>query len=164
MLFHVSIEADDPRRVATVLAEIFGGAAAPFPPVAEGSWVALAGDARGTMIEVYPRGTELHIGEGEADAFGIQGPRRLNGGVHVAMATELDIEQVFAIAGREHWPVKYCKRGGKFGVIELWVEGCQMVEVLTPEMQREYLASITIENWNRMLAAGPGAAVLADVA
>ena len=151
MLFHVSIEADDPRRVATVLAEVFGGAAAPFPPVAEGSWVALAGDDRGTMIEVYPRGTELHIGEGTADAFGIPGPRRHNSGVHLAMASELDIEQVFAIADREHWPTKYCKRGGKFGVIELWVEGCQMVEVLTEEMQREYQGAISIENWKRML-------------
>ena len=115
MLFHVSIEADDPRQVATVLAEIFGGAAAPFPPVAQGSWVALAGDDRGTMIEVYPRGTELHIGEGEADAFGIQGPLRRNAAVHLAMATDLDMERVFAIARREDWPVKYCKRGGKFG-------------------------------------------------
>ena len=163
MLFHVSIEADDPRRVATVLAEIFGGAAAPFPPVAVGSWVALAGDERGTMIEVYPRGTELHIGDGAADALGVQGARRRHGGVHLAMATELDIERIFAIAERELWPVKYCKRGGKFGVIELWVEGCQMVEVLTPEMQREYLDSITIDNWNRMLKAS-APAVLADVA
>ena len=29
MLFHVSLEADDPRHVAHVFAEIFGGAAAP---------------------------------------------------------------------------------------------------------------------------------------
>ena len=164
MLFHVSIEADDPQRVASVLAEIFGGAAAPFPPVAEGSWVALAGDDRGTMIEVYPRGTELHIGEGKADAFGISGSRRRHGAVHLAMATEMNLERVFAIARRENWPAKYCKRGGKFGVIELWVEGCQMVEVLTPEMQREYLDCITIDNWNRMLAAGPNAPALVDAA
>ena len=26
-----------------------------------------------------------------------------------------------------------------------------MVEVLTPEMQREYLATITVDNWKRML-------------
>jgi hypothetical protein len=163
MLFHVSIEANDPRRVATVLAELFGGAAAPFPPVAQGSWVALAGDDRGTMIEVYPRGTELHIAEGDGDAFGLQGPRRMNNGVHLAMATSMSQSQVFAIAMREGWPVKYCKRGGAFGVIEFWVEGCQMVEVLTPEMQREYLDTISIENWNRMLEAGRPP-VLADAA
>jgi hypothetical protein len=27
-------------------------------------------------------------------------------------------------------------------VIELWVEGCRMVEVLTPEMQAEYLGNL----------------------
>ena len=163
MLFHVSIEAADPRRVASVFAEILGGAAAPFPPVAEGSWVALAGDDRGTMIEVYPLGTELHIAEGNGDAFGIQGPRRQRSGVHIAMATELDMERVFSIAEREGWPVKYCRRGGTFGVIELWVEGFQMVEVLTPEMQREYLDSISIEKWNAMLEGAPPAG-LADAA
>ena len=163
MLFHVSIEANDPRRVATVLAEIFGGAAAPFPPVAEGSWVALAGDDRGTMIEVYPLGTELHIGEGESGAFGLQGARRANNGVHLAMATPLDLDRIFAIARREGWPVKYCRRGGVFGVIEVWIEGCQMIEVLTPEMQPEYLDSITIENWNRMLEASHPA-LLAEAA
>ena len=163
MLFHVSVEANDPRRVATVLAEIFGGAAAPFPPVAEGSWIALAGDDRGTAIEVYPRGTELHIAEGDGDAFGLQGPRRMNNGVHLAMATNMNLDQVFAIARREGWPVKYCRRGGQFGVIELWVEGCQMIEILTPQMQREYLDTISIDNWNRMLEAGRPQ-VLADAA
>ncbi len=163
MLFHVSIEADDPRHVATVLAEIFGGAAAPFPPVAHGSWVALAGDDRGTMIEVYPRGTELHIAEGGGDAFALQGPRRRNNAVHLAMATGFEMDRIFAIAEREGWPVKYCKRGGKFGVIELWIEGCQLVEVLTPAMQREYLDTVSIDNWNRMLEEGRRA-LLADAA
>lgn len=163
MLFHVSIEADDPRRVSTVLAEIFGGVAAPFPPVGEGSWVALAGDDRGTLIEVYPRGTELHIGEGDADAFGIQGPRQRNNAVHLAMATNFPLERIFAIGEREGWPVKYCKRGGQFGVIELWIDGCQMVEVLTPEMQREYRDSLTIDNWMEMVEARRPA-FLADAA
>ena len=151
MLYHVSIEADDPCQVAAVLAEIFGGFAAPFPSVIEGSWVALADDDRGTMIEVYPRGTELHQGEGADGAFGMLGAHRRHNPVHMAMATNLDIEQVYAIAEREGWPVKYCRRGDRFGVIELWIEDCQMVEVLTPEMQREYLATITVDNWKRML-------------
>jgi hypothetical protein len=151
MLFHISIEADEPRRVARVLAEMLEGSAAPFPPISEGSWVAIAGDDRGTMIEVYPRGTELHIAEGQEGAFGLQGPRRRNTGVHFAMATRRDVDQVFSIAHRENWPVKYCRRGGAFDVIELWIEGCQMIEVLTPEMQAEYLEAISIENWNAML-------------
>ena len=59
MLFHLSIDADDPRNVANVIAELWGGHAFPFPPVLTGSWVAMAGDDRGTTVEVYPRGAEI---------------------------------------------------------------------------------------------------------
>lgn len=153
MLFHLSIEADDPRRVAHVLAEIWGGEAAPFPPVATGSWVALAGDERGTIVEVYPRGTELHEAAGDADATGVAGPARRHNATHFAMATALDVNAVLGLAKREGWPAKVCSRSGKFGVIELWVEGCQLVEILTPAMQRQYLDTVTIANWWAMLAA-----------
>ena len=44
-------------------------------------------------------------------------------------------------------------RAGLFGVIEVWIDGCQMIEVLTPEMQREYLDSVTVDKWSRMLEA-----------
>ena len=155
MLFHVSISAHDPRRVATVIAELWGGEAHVFPPVMEGSWVAMAGDDRCTTIEVYPIDTVLREGEGGSDAFGERTGQIGYTPTHAAIATNLDQDQILAIAKREGWSAKYCKRGGKFGVIELWIEGRQMMEVLTPEMQREYLDCVTIANWRRMLAAGP---------
>ena len=73
--------------------------------------------------------------------------------VSAAIATPLDRQAVLAIAAREGWPAKYRKRGGVFGVIELWIEGRQMMEILTPEMQAEYLAAMSIPNWRGMLAA-----------
>ena len=152
MLFHVSIEADDPKHVAEVIAQIWQGEALPFPAVIEGSWAALAGDDRGTLIEFYPRGTELHPTDG--DAIGLLSAHRRHNPTHMAIATSLDEEAVFAICKREGWEAKYCKRGGVFGVIEIFMEGFQMIEVLTPEMQREYLDAITIPNWKAMLAAG----------
>lgn len=139
MLYHISIDADDPQRVATVIAELWGGEVAPFPPVIAGSWVALAGDARGSLVEVYPRGTELEIAEGDADSFGLIGTPARRSATHFAMATAMDKAAVFAIAAREGWPAKYRKRGGMFGVVELWIEGWRMIEVLTPVMQAEYL-------------------------
>jgi hypothetical protein len=151
MLFHVSIEADDPQHVAEVIAEFWGGEALPFPSVIDGSWVALAGDERSTLVEVYPRGTELHPTAG--DAVGVLSAHRRHNPVHIAIATKLNSELVFAICKREGWEAKYCKRGGAFGVIEIFMEGCQMIEVLTPEMQQEYLDAITIPNWKAMLAA-----------
>jgi hypothetical protein len=151
MMFHVSIEADDPRRVAEIFAHILGGEALPFPPVTPGSWVALAGDDRGTMIEVYPRGTEIHAGPGAQGAVGVRVPPRRHNATHMAIATKLDMDEVIALCDRAGWPAQYCRRGGVFGVIEIFAEGCQMVEVLTEEMQREYLDAISIENWKRML-------------
>ena len=152
MLFLVSIEADDPKHVAEVLAEIWEGEALPFPAVIDGSWAALAGDDRSTMIEVYPRGTELHPTQG--DAIGVLSAHRRHNSTHMAIATNLPSEKIFAICVREGWEAKYCMRGGVLGVIEIFMEGCQMNEVLTSEMQREYLNAITNPNWKAMLAAG----------
>lgn len=152
MLFHVSIDADDPRHVAEVIAELWQGVATPFPPVIEGSWIAMAGDDRNTAIEVYPRGTELVEADGDADAFGMIGTNGSRSATHFAMATRLGLEEVLAIAMRERWPVKYRKRGGAFGVLELWVEGTRMIEVLTPEMQVEYAGTMTVEGWKGFLS------------
>lgn len=158
MLFHLSIDCREPERVAGVLAEMWGGAAMPFPPVAQGSWLAMAGDERSTLVEVYPRGTELHIAPGDADAVGLPGGAGGRSATHFAMATALDVPAILAIAEREGWPAKVCRRGNAFGVVEMWVEGDRMVEVLTPEMQAEYLAAVTIPAWQAMLAAGPAPA------
>lgn len=165
MLFHLSIDADDPRRVATVIAELWGGTATPFPPVIEGSWIAHAGDDRNTAVEVYPRGTEFREAEGDADAYGVRGGNGNRSATHFAMATPLNRETVFAIAGREGWLAKYRKRGDVFGVIELWVEGTRMIEVLTPEMQIEYLQAMTVEGWTGFLASvGQGEAAVPAMA
>jgi hypothetical protein len=150
MLFHLSIDARDPQRVAGVIVELFGsGKSAPFPPVAKGSWVALALDDRNTTVEVYPRGTVLQEVPGDADGVGLPDPARgrdFGVATHFAMATPLTQDQVLAIATREGWPAKYRKRGGAFGVIEMWLEGDRMVEVLTAEMQAEYLTALAPDN------------------
>lgn len=153
MLYHMSIAADEPRHVAEVIAEIWGGRAFPFPPVIAGSWMAMAGDDRRTTIEVYPRGTELREAPGDADSYGLLTGTGRFGPTHAAIGTPLETGAIMGIALREGWPAKYRKRGGVFGVIELWIEGCQMIEILTPEMQREYLDHVTIENWERYVAA-----------
>jgi hypothetical protein len=142
MLFHMSIAADDPKHVAEVIAEFWKGEARPFPPVSDNGWIALARDERGTAIEVYPQGTVLRESDGDVDAHGEASGSDLFTPTHGAIATELDRDRVLAIAAREGWPAKYRKRGGMFGVIELWIEGRQMMEILTPEMQTEYLSAM----------------------
>lgn len=152
MLFHMSIGADDPRRVAEVFAELWGGEAMPFPPVTEGCWVAFAGGGSCATLEVYPSDTVLREAEGDADAYGERTGTPIRSASHGAVATPLEPDAVLAIARREGWPAKYRRRGGVFGVIELWVEGHQMMEILTPEMQAEYRAGVNAANWRAMLA------------
>lgn len=149
MLFHLSIAAANPRQVAHVLAEIMGGRATPFPPVGEGSWVAHAGDDRNTLVEVYPRGTLLF--EGPDGAVGVPaGRREPRSAVHFALATPLDEAAIHAIGRREGWPCETYSRGGLFRVVELWVEGTQLVELLTPVMQAEYLEGARLDCWEAM--------------
>ena len=151
MLYHVSIEANDPHHVASVIAELWQGEAFAFPPIA-GAWIAMAGDERRTAIEVYPAGTVMRESAGDADAIGeLRSPTSFTS-THAAIATVLDRHAAMAIAEREGWPTKFRKRGGMFGVIVMWIEGRQMMEVLTPEMQAEYEAAMTNENWRNFLA------------
>ena len=152
MLFHVSIAARDPQHVATVLAELMQGEALPFPPVSDDGWIAFAGDAHGTAVEVYPLGTMLHEAPGDADAIGLTGASDGYTATHAALGVDLEMDAIMAIASREGWPTKYRKRGGAFGVMEMWIEGRQMMELLTPAMQAEYKTRIHIEGWRTMLA------------
>jgi hypothetical protein len=152
MIFHCSIAADDPKRTAEFLAELWGGRAYPFPPVGKGSWVAMAGDERNSTIEVYARGLEAHPGEDDAPVREVIGAPVRNVAFHAAIATALSIDEVKEIAGRYDTAAKVCNRG-PFGVIEVWIDGCQMLEVLTPEMQAQYLRGVTIEGWEAFLAA-----------
>lgn len=150
MIFHISIPADDPKRTATMLAELWRGEAFPFPMVGKGSWVAHAGDERRSTIEVYERGMALYPTDGAGEERYEPLPR--HGPFHAAVATPLSIEEVSEIGRRYGCRTSLCKRGPFFRVIEFWVDNCLMLEMMTPEMQAEYQASITPENWRQMLA------------
>jgi hypothetical protein len=153
MIYHFSIAAHRPRHVANVIAELWDGDALFFPPVSDDAWIVMAHDDRRSAIEIYPIDTVLREAEGDADARGESTGQVGYTATHAAIATSLTQEQVMGIAAREGWPVKYRKRGGMFGVLEMWIEGRQMMEILTPEMQGEYCASMSAANWRAMLAA-----------
>jgi hypothetical protein len=153
MLFHLSIEADNPQRMAQFFAEAWEGEALPFPSVTPGSWAALSGDDRGTIIEIYPRGTEIHAAEGDRDAIGVRVAPHRHNATHMAIATPKSEADIYALCDRYGYSAKYRRRGGVFGVIEIFAEDCQMIEILTDEMQREYTGAVTIENWKMMLKA-----------
>ncbi len=149
MLFHASIGARDPAHVAAVVAEIWQGAAYPFPPFPD-SYIALAGDERGSAIEIYPLGQVLVPGEDEARAR-LAATETRNTETHLAIGTPLGEEELHWIAQREGWLSRTCDRGGKFHVVEIWVENRLMIEALTPEMQKEYRDFATPERWEALL-------------
>ena len=149
MIFHFSIAADDPKRTATMLAELWRGEAFPFPMIGKGSWIAHSGDDRGSTVEIYPRDLAFYPTERAAEER--HEPVSRHGPFHAAVATPLGIDEVEEIGRRYGCHTSLCNRG-PFRVIEYWVDDCLMLEMLTPEMQAEYRGSITIENWRAMLA------------
>jgi hypothetical protein len=140
MIHHISIAAHNPLHVAQVLAELWQGDLMPFPGH-EGSYIALAYDAYGTLIEVLPKGTELMpatVTEGGQFAKNLQASAYT--ATHVAISVPIDEVTIQAIAKREGWLAKRCDRQGYFEVIEFWVENQVLVELLTPEIASKYLA------------------------
>jgi hypothetical protein len=148
MIHHISIPAEDPHHVATVLAELWNGCVIPFRPnsggYALGSYVAFARDCQGTAIEVYPLGTELIPGKGadQADSRHNQTQSRFTA-THAAVSVPISQERVENIGKREGWRVLHCTRGLRssndyFEVLEFWVENRLMIELLTPEMSQQY--------------------------
>ena len=138
MIHHLSIAARDPKRVASVLAEIMGGRAVPFPPNPE-SFFALQLDENGSGVEVYPAGTELQPGGDNGGTF-VKKEARGYGPTHFALSVTTDADSVEGIARREGWECFRCNRG-LFHVIEVWLENELMVEILPPEFAAEYLAA-----------------------
>jgi hypothetical protein len=152
MINHISIAANEPERVANVLAEIWDGLVYPFPP-APGSFFVLANDGRGTAVEVTPSGTVLIPGEGLPDENDLDAateefegkfvqsdlrPRYV--ATHLNINTKKSIEELREIASREGWRVLVCNRGeGLFQLVEIWVENTFMLEVMTPEQTARYI-------------------------
>lgn len=150
MIFHASIPADDPQRVAETIAEIWGGKAEAFRfPPWPGAYVAIAGDDRGTTMEIYPRAQAMAPGE-EGDAPTWAKPDDSPSqyvAFHVATMSSKSDEEVLAIAQRQGWRALRCSRGDFFDVLEIWLENRILLEVLTPEMQANYKKNVHLEMW-----------------
>lgn len=145
MIHHISLPAKNPQHVAEVLAELFEGYCAPFPSH-PGSYVAFAADEHGTVIEVYPFGTEMTPGEGEQSIqFRHQNNANQFIASHAAISVALNQSEIESIAEREQWRCVRCSRG-YFDVIELWLENSVLVELTTPELTQQYLAVLSPEN------------------
>jgi hypothetical protein len=141
MLFHASLPADDPQRVARVIAELWSGELLPFPPFPD-AFVVLAGDDRRTVLDIYPRGRE-HAPAPREYAVRVNSTPSPHSEVHLAVGTPLTEDAVLAIARREGWLAQRSDRGGLFTVVEFWIENKFLLEVLTAAEQRRYVDNLT---------------------
>jgi hypothetical protein len=167
MLHHLSISARDPARVATVLAELFGGRAFPFLGPLPGAYAAVAGDAHGTVVEVYPlkKAIDPAAAERNAPFVDLDMPADAIAAApvpfHALVSVPLSRAEIEAIGAREGWKTEYIARGAPsrpplFHVIEMWVENRILLELATPDMLAPYLATIDMAALERRFPNGIG--------
>jgi hypothetical protein len=153
LIAHASMPADNPKMAATILAEIMNGEAIPFPPAGRNAWAAWSGDGE-INIEIVQRGMTIHYDE-DAEAGGWR-PDAFKGRrseVHLAICVDRPETEILAIAKRVGWPARHCERGGGvFNLVEVWVDGCFMIEFLDRAQTALYKERITLSNWKAMLA------------
>lgn len=152
MIHHISIAAKDPRRVAGVIAELWQTRAMPFPPV-PGGYMVISDDGRGTAIEVTPIGSEIVPGGSDDEQAQTITNRDASPytATHAALSVPVSRERIAEIAAREGWRTGAFVRGGVFEVIEFWVEGRLMLELLAPDMAQRYLDVMTTSNYEEFL-------------
>lgn len=92
------------RWAVQALAELMGGRAYPFRGPLPGAFMALAGDAHGTLIEVYPETTVMRPGDdGRRIPFATAAEPAAHVGWHVNLSVALEREAIERIAAREGW-------------------------------------------------------------
>jgi hypothetical protein len=144
MIHHASIPAREPQHVAEVLAELMNGTCSPFGPL-EGAFMAISGDANGTMIEVYPERATLNIPDRDDQVVFAENPAPpQTWPFHMLLSVPREADEVERIGAREGWRAKTFGRGMRghrpfFHVIEFWLENRLMIEVVSPVMAQEYL-------------------------
>lgn len=152
MIFHASIPADDPKHVASVLAEIRGTEYFPF--VFPDSYVVISANEWGSLLEVCKRGDEQVPAPVEVGLRRNPSPSRYNE-VHLLIGSRLGFDDIFAIAEREQWIARSCDRA-IFQLVELWIENKFLVEVVTAaqiERYRRFYSSV--ENWREAIKHTP---------
>lgn len=157
MIHHVSIPARDPVRVASVLAELMGGRDYPFPGPLPGARMAVSGDPRGTMIEVYPDSAVMAPGAGDAPvAYGTAAPPVLVG-FHALLSVPHDRAGIERIGNAAGWRTRWFARAapGKppvFHVMEFWIENRILLEVVPADMIDGYERYMQIDRMDAVNA------------
>ncbi len=151
MIHHISMDAQDPFRVASVLAEIWNGKVYKF--LIPGSALVMPFDTHGTHIVVLKRGDVWSPGSDTEAAKIRQSDTSHLASSHAAMSVPIDHLQIEKIGRREGWRVLTRHKGQSvpFSAVEFWVENRVLLEFFTPEFLPEYLQTMQPEVITQMM-------------
>src|SRR5688500_1073458 len=138
MIHHMSFGVSEPGRVAKVLAELTGATAmrAPSPPFPHDAWFVLAGDDRGSFLEILPATT---VFDPDAPLGLKQRPVDLAlGSGHVLISTIKSGEEIETIAKREGWRWQEVETG-LFKIVKVWIDGAVLVELFADGEAQRYI-------------------------
>jgi hypothetical protein len=145
MIHHMSIDAHNPLRVASALAEIWHGKVYKF--LISGSYLVMPFDSHGTHIVVLQKGDGWVPGSDTESALIRQVQASNLVSMHAAISVPTTPEQIEQIGQREGWRVlaRLQGEGAPFSVIEVWVENRILFEFLSPEFVPQYLQTMQPE-------------------
>jgi hypothetical protein len=151
MIFHISIDAHDPFRVASVLAEVLNGKVYKF--FVPGSYLTIPFDKDGTHIVVFKQGDAWSPGTERESARILQSEPTPWVANHTAMSVPITQQQIEEIGHREGWRVLTREKGEgvPFSVIEFWVENRILFELFTLEFIPQYMQTMQPEEIEQML-------------
>lgn len=163
MIHHVSFSARGPKHVAEVLAELMCGRAYPFPGGVPDSWMAVSGEACGTMVEVYPEDITLEPGSSDEQQVVARREQAAPASVpfHFLLSVPVDHGVIERIGKREGWRTKLYGRGAPgqtalFHVVEFWVENRLMLELAPEEMMDAYIELFQVPVLDAMFGGSRG--------
>lgn len=144
MIIHASITADQPQQTAELIARLLDGAAFPWMGPGEGTWIATGGQVAGQTVEVLQRGSEFHP-KIRQHVETRRGPPARHSGFHLLLETSLSEAAVLALTADAELHA-YKVSHGLFDVIEVWLDGCFLLEVMTHDMATAYRALMSPAN------------------
>jgi hypothetical protein len=150
MIHHISIDAHNPLRVASVLAEIWNGKVYEF--FYPGSYNMMPYDPYGTGVVVFPKGTVWSPGANATSAKLLAATSTDLVAIHAAISVPATQQQIEQIGQREGWRVLTRGPGdGPFKLVEFWLENRILFELLPPGFEAQYLQTMQPEIVEQML-------------
>ena len=138
-IHHFTIPAQNPTRVANVLAEILGARVVPLPH-SGGTLLVYAGDADGTAIEVWPAATRGGVGDRELQQRDLPLPEAWPHHAFVTSDTS-DTDTILAVFAREGWAAQKVHNGppdAGFGLVRGWIENHICIELGGSDLRAQY--------------------------